>query len=69
MPSDVQFRDLRRLLEHHGWELTRVKGSHHHFRGKGRQPISIPVHKGRVKAIYARQVDQAIEELQRQSGG
>jgi predicted RNA binding protein YcfA (HicA-like mRNA interferase family) len=69
MPSDVPFRDLRRLLEHHGWELSRVKGSHHHFRGKGREPIGFPVHKGRVKAVYARQVEQAIEELQRRQSG
>lgn len=60
MPSDIRFADLQRLLEHHGWTLQRIKGSHHHFRGAGRDPLSIPVHKGKVRWCYQREVERAI---------
>ncbi len=63
MPSDVRFADIRKQLEQHGWQLVRIAGSHHIFKGEGRPIFSIPVHKGRVKAFYAREVERAIEAL------
>ena len=63
MPSDHAFRTIRRLIEQHGWALTRINGSHHIFTGPGRQPISVPVHKGKVKDVYRRQILKAIEDL------
>ncbi len=62
MPSDVPFRELRRELERLGYTLDRVKGSHHHFRGVGLPPLSIPVHSGKVKAVYAREVERIRRE-------
>lgn len=66
MPSEVRFADVRKKLEHHGWTLERINGSHHHFRGEGREPITIPVHRGRVKAIYVKAIDKAIRALERE---
>ena len=63
MPSEVRFAELKKQLESHGWSLNRVRGSHHYFTGPGRQPISIPVHKGKVKNVYRKQVQQAINDL------
>lgn len=63
MPPDIRFTVIQRLLDHHGWKLARINGSHHIFTGPGRQPISIPVHKGRVKDVYRRQVEKAIREF------
>lgn len=38
-------RELARVLEQHGWELARIKGSHHIYRKEGRaERISVPVH-------------------------
>ncbi len=68
MPSDVRFADLRRLLERAGWTLDRVNGSHHIFTKDGRRPISVPVHKGKVKAVYDRQVREALQEEDRGEG-
>ena len=62
MPSDVRFATLRAQLESAGWMLTRISGSHHIFVKPGRLPISIPVHKNKVKAVYARKVRQILEE-------
>ena len=46
------------MLERAGYQLGRVHGSHHYFVKPGEQPISIPVHRGKVKAYYARQVER-----------
>jgi predicted RNA binding protein YcfA (HicA-like mRNA interferase family) len=63
MPPDSKFTDLKKQLEQHGWEHVRTKGSHHVFTGDGRPTISIPVHKGRVKDIYRKQIEKAVQEL------
>lgn len=69
MALEVRFSELRRLLEQNGWRLTRIKGSHHTFVGEGRPSIPIPVHKNRVKAVYLKQVEQAIRALQADKEG
>ena len=62
MPSPERFSKVRRLLEAHGWILTRISGSHHVFTKAGRTPLSIPVHQGKVKPFYVRQVRKIIQE-------
>lgn len=63
MPSEVRFAVLRRLLESKGWSLARVSGSHHIFEKDGEaQHLSIPVHRGKVKHVYARKVHQILED-------
>jgi len=38
-------QDLTRLLEHHGWTLLRISGSHHIYGKQGSKlRISVPVH-------------------------
>ena len=36
-------REFARVHERHGWQLLRVRGSHHVY-GKGTQRIVVPVH-------------------------
>jgi predicted RNA binding protein YcfA (HicA-like mRNA interferase family) len=38
-PRNVSMRDLQTLLESFGFELVRVKGSHHVFVGKLRERV------------------------------
>jgi len=40
-------------IQHEGWHLDRIKGSHHIF-VKGALTIALPVHKGIVKREYLR---------------
>ena len=41
-------KDICRLLEQNGWELRRVKGSHHVYAKSGeRFIITVPVHSNR----------------------
>jgi predicted RNA binding protein YcfA (HicA-like mRNA interferase family) len=62
MPSDVRFAILRAQLKRAGWMLKRISGSHHVFVKPGKPPISIPVHKNKIKAVYARKIRQILEE-------
>lgn len=68
MPSDSRFADVRKKLESHGWQLSRIRGSHHVFTGENRPVIPIPVHKGKVKHAYVRLIEKAIKEIERQEG-
>ena len=58
MAKPESFTKVRRLLESQGWTLARISGSHHIFTKPGELPISIPVHRGKVKAVYARKVEK-----------
>ena len=41
----ISGRELARLLEHNGWILLRVKGSHHIYAKSGsRVRLTVPVH-------------------------
>ncbi len=57
MASEVRFSRVRKMLEKKGYALTRVSGSHHIFTRKGSLPVSIPVHRGKVKPFYVRQIE------------
>jgi len=62
MPSEVRFSEVRKLLGSHGWSLSRIKGSHHIFTKEGESPISIPVHRQKVKHVYVREIKKKLEE-------
>ncbi len=41
-------RELIKLLEQNGWQLVRIKGSHHVMKKEGiERQVSVPVHKGK----------------------
>lgn len=50
----VTLAELRRLLEAYGWELDRVRGSHHIF-AREQQTVSIPYRRPHLRATYVRQ--------------
>ncbi len=60
--ANVRFRELRSLVEGAGWELRKIKGSHHYFVKKGRT-ITIINHPGSLNPIY---VDRVLDELERE---
>jgi predicted RNA binding protein YcfA (HicA-like mRNA interferase family) len=69
MPAEARFADVCRMLTAAGYELARISGSHHVFTKPGRDPISIPVHKNKVKPVYVRKVQQIIEAERAREGG
>ena len=61
MASPVRFAEIRRLLESHGWTLSRVSSSHHIFTKPGESfHFSIPVHKGMVKHGYLNDIKKRL---------
>ena len=61
MASEERFAPLKALLQRDGWTLVRIRGSHHMFSKNGRGLLVIPVHRDKVKAVYARQIRKEIE--------
>jgi len=58
MPSEVRFSEVRKLLEAKGYRLARISGSHHIFVKPGCPHQSVPVHGGKVKHGYVRQIEK-----------
>ncbi|MBN2456472.1 MAG: type II toxin-antitoxin system HicA family toxin [Sedimentisphaerales bacterium] len=56
--TEARFSKVKKLLEEKGYNLTRISGSHHIFTKKGLLPISIPVHSGKVKGFYVKQIEK-----------
>jgi len=61
MGGDVRFAEISALFKKHGWWLKRVRGSHHHFTD-GQQLATVPVHHGKVKYVYYRQIKKLLGE-------
>jgi predicted RNA binding protein YcfA (HicA-like mRNA interferase family) len=49
------------MLERAGYRLARISGSHHIFEKPERPLVSIPVHRGKVKPYYVRQIKRIVE--------
>lgn len=64
-PRDVDFKDLRLVLEDFGFRLTQSRGtSHWQARHASlRYLVTIPVHGSRVRPVYVRQALRAIDEV------
>jgi predicted RNA binding protein YcfA (HicA-like mRNA interferase family) len=58
MASEMRFGEVRKLLESKGYTLHRITGSHHIFVKAGVPHMSVPVHHGKVKASYVRQIQK-----------
>ena len=61
MPSEQRFSEVKKMLEAAGYTLSRIHGSHHYFTKPEALPVSIPVHQGKVKPYYVRQVQRICE--------
>ncbi|RKY28373.1 MAG: type II toxin-antitoxin system HicA family toxin [Planctomycetota bacterium] len=58
MASETRYAIVLKMLKARGYMLGRVRGSHHVFTKPGELPLSIPVHKGKVKSYYVRQIEK-----------
>lgn len=55
LPPEMPFAEVRKVLEHLGWSLDRVRGSHHVFTRNG-ETLSIPLAGRKIKRIYLQQI-------------
>ena len=65
-PKDVNFGDIRVLLDSEGFALERITGSHHVFK-KGKIIFVVPVHNKKVKTVYIKRLIEIIEESRSQN--
>jgi len=64
MPNPKRFAEVRRLLEKHGFKWERTRGSHFIFKKVGQPQVVVPVHGGKVKPGYVREVEKRIAQAQ-----
>lgn len=60
-PNAVRFDELRRMLEAYGWEVARVRGSHHVFARGGTQ-LAVPFRRPTVLPVYVKRALRFTEE-------
>ena len=62
LPSDIRFSELKKILVHYGYVMTRPRGgsSHCTFRKEGKMPITIPLNEP-IKKVYIELVIRVIE--------
>ncbi len=68
MAQETRLSELVRYLRAHNYNLSRISGSHHVFTKPGCLPISIPVHKKKVKHVYVRKAKANCEGQGKQEG-
>jgi predicted RNA binding protein YcfA (HicA-like mRNA interferase family) len=61
MPSEMRFSEVEKMPERAGYRLVRISGSHHCFAKPGETLLVIPVHQGKVKPYYVRQVEKVCQ--------
>ena len=61
LKADAPFQLVKSVLEEDGYELTASKGSHFRFKKANKPSISIPVHNGKVKKIYIKEILKLIQ--------
>ena len=58
MPSEKRINEVAKLLAKKGYRLARIVGSHHVFVKRDAQNVVVPVHGGKVKPFYVRQIEK-----------
>lgn len=58
MASEKRFGLVKRILEKKGYQLVRISGSHHVFEKPGVGIFVVPVHNGKVKPFYVKQIEK-----------
>ena len=61
LKADASFQVIKIILEENGYRLTASKGSHFRFKKANKPSISIPVHQGKVKKVYIKEILKLIQ--------
>lgn len=58
--KDATYRAIEALLKSAGYELARIKGSHHVFKRSDGEMLVFPVHNNLVKRCYLKEIIRKI---------
>lgn len=61
-PREMSLSDIKKILKWYGFELDRVKGSHHIFTNDEDKIINFPVHDKKVRIDYLKQIAKTLNE-------
>jgi len=61
-PKSVRFQELTKLLEWHGFELKRSKGSHHVYR-RGRYMLVVPWRRPHLHSYIVKDALKILDEI------
>ena len=59
-PREMRFKEVKNILEYFGYNLVRIRGSHHIFEDHSGDRIVFPVHNKRVTNIYLKCIKAVI---------
>ena len=60
--SNISYKELKLYLEYYGIKEIRIGGSHHIFKNKNGDELSVPSHKGNVKAVYVKKAYEMVND-------
>ena len=55
LPPEMRFEDAVKVLEHFGWTLKKIRGSHFGYSRRGYH-ITVVKHKNKIKKIYIKKI-------------
>ena len=63
--KDLPWDKIVVILEHYGVTVQPPRGGGSHFKVfvEGREPLTVPVHSGKVKKIYAQKISEFLKEF------
>lgn len=56
--SEMRFPEVKKMLEAKGFVWHRTNGSHHVFTKPGGGSFTLPVHHGKVRPVYVKQIQK-----------
>ena len=62
MTGDVNFEDVLKFFESHGWKLKRIQGKNRVFTKKDQKPWNIPVGNRKVDVEYVKRFKRFLKE-------
>lgn len=61
-PTEMSIGAITAILQHFGYRLVNIAGSHFHFKKDGKSPIIIPVHHQKVARVYIIMIRATIKD-------
>lgn len=59
----MKIREIQNILEHFGYRLARISGSHHIFTKESCDTITVPAHHQKVKKHYLTDIKERLASI------
>ena len=62
--SNMTFKEIKSYLEYFGIKEVRIVSSHHIFKGPDGAELSVPSHRGKIKASYVKKAYEMVNDME-----